>query len=137
MITYQYFDSDDLLISRLEGHIELIDIVSFIGFTRTTQNARKNLYDVREADLDIKVEDLPKLVTERNKFPTHPDQIAVFLLGKPKDTVLATLLVEYTRNLYDVHICSSTEFVISILKLSASHRTLEERLNNLTEKYKD
>jgi hypothetical protein len=135
MITYQYFESDGLLICRFVGTIELSDIISFVGFTRTTQNAKKNLYDVREADFNVKVDDLPQIVTERDKFPTYPDQIAVFLLGKPKDTVLGTLLVEYTRNQYNVQICSSLELAITILKLSSSKQVLETRLNNLTDKY--
>jgi hypothetical protein len=135
MITYQYFESDDLLICRFAGRIELNNIISFVGFTRTTQNAKKNLYDVREADLNIKVDDLPQIVAERNRFPTSPDQIAVFLLGKPKDTVLGILLVEYTRNQYNVRICSSVELAITILKLSSSKQMLETRINNLTNKY--
>jgi hypothetical protein len=135
MISYQYFESDNLLICRFVGRIELSELLSFIGFTRTTQNAKKNLYDVREADLNIKVDDLTQIVSERNKFPTSPDQIAVFLLGKPKDTVLGTLLVEYTRNQYNVHICSSVELATTILKLSSSKQMLDARLNNLTNQY--
>jgi hypothetical protein len=135
MIYYQYFESDDLLISRLEGQIELSDIVSFIAFTRTTHNAKKNLYDLRDAELNIQIDDLPQVISQRNKFPTHPDQIAVFLLGKPKDTVLGTLLVKSTKDQYNVHICSTKEKAIFILNLPSSKTSLEERINNLGHKY--
>lgn len=135
MITYQHFESEDLLISKFEGQIELSDIISYIGFIRTNHNAKKNLYDVREADLNVRIEDLPEIIAERNKFPSLPGQIAVFLLGKPKETVLGTLLIEYTRNLYNVHICSSPALAVSILDISSSKNILEERLNNLINKY--
>lgn len=135
MIAFQYFESDELLISRFEGQIELSDIISFVGFIRANQNAKKNLYDVREADLNIEINDLPKIITERDKFPSQPGQIAVFLLGKPKDTVLGILLVEYTKNQYNIHICSSADMAISILKLAFSAGILEERIKSLSQNY--
>jgi hypothetical protein len=115
-------------------HIKSSDS-SFVGFIQSTIRPKKNLYDVRDAELNIVVNDLPKLIAERNKFPKHIDHVSVFLLGKPKETVLGTLLIKYTRDQYNVHICSSTEKAIFILQIPSTKRILEERLNTLTNKY--
>lgn len=135
MITYQYFESDDLLISKFAGRIELNDINSFVGFIQSTMKPKKNLYDVRDAELNITLDDLPVIVAERNKFSKRTDHVSVFLLGKPKETVLGTFLIDYTRNQYNVHICSTAEKSIFILRIPFTRQILEEILKNLTHRY--
>lgn len=138
MITYQYFEDENLIIGRFTGRIRLNNIIAFMAFLQDKyemQNIPRTLYDIRDADIDITDDDLQLLISERDKYPRHNYLKTVFLVNKFKETALATLLAEFTEHQYHVHVCSTLGCSISVLSLYSSAQFLKERLESLSNNF--
>lgn len=140
MISYQFYPEELFMLIKFSGEIDKNKFIEFMTHLLDEIkliSLRKTLVDFRDAKFNLNIDELDEIVKFRHLFsPYLIDFQAIHLVQAANETALSILFSnEIKDNHQEIYICSTVERSIELLKMNITSLSLENRLENLSNKF--
>ena len=137
-IQYQIIKEKHLLVQKYVGDFSIEHYATYINILIKEPEwkyVKKILTDLREANLDLALVDLDKLIKIRDKI-IRKKYLNVFLVDQPVSTAITHIYQDsLVKKEYDYKYCSTIKYALGLLELNENINEMERILKNLQNRF--